>query len=310
MLAQLAEKHPQEVLVVYRHFPLPSHELALLGAQAAEAAGLQGKFWEMHDKIFAEQGAWAGFTPQQFQQWLVDQAQPLDLDKDRFAKDMLSEPVVSKVQAAQKHGIDAQIPGTPFLLLNGQIYQGPRDLGNLEAIMNLFTLKDRQFTYCPPMQIDPQKQYTATLKTEKGDIVVQLFPDKAPKTVNSFVFLARQGWFNNVTFHRVIPGFVAQAGDPSGTGFGGPGYAFEDEISDLKFDKAGILGMANSGPGSNGSQFFITMAAAPNLDGKYTVFGQVIQGIETLSKLTPRDPSTSIDLPPGDKILSVEIKEQ
>lgn len=310
MLAQLAEKHPQEVLVVYRHFPLPSHELALLGAQAAEAAGLQGKFWEMHDKIFAEQGAWAGFTPQQFQQWLVDQAQPLELDKDRFAKDMLSEPVVSKVQAAQKHGIDAQIPGTPFLLLNGQIYQGPRDLGNLEAIMNLFTLKDRQFTYCPPMQIDPQKQYTATLKTEKGDIVVQLFPDKAPKTVNSFVFLARQGWFNNVTFHRVIPGFVAQAGDPSGTGFGGPGYAFEDEISDLKFDKAGILGMANSGPGSNGSQFFITMAAAPNLDGKYTVFGQVIQGIETLSKLTPRDPSTSIDLPPGDKILSVEIKEQ
>jgi cyclophilin family peptidyl-prolyl cis-trans isomerase len=160
------------------------------------------------------------------------------------------------------------------------------------------------------MVIDPQKQYTATLKTEKGDIVIQLFPDKAAMAVNSFVFLARQGWFNNVTFHRVIPNFVAQAGDPSGSGFGGPGYSFDNEIFDLKFDKEGLVGMANSGPGTNGSQFFITFAPAPNLDGKYTIFGQVIEGMDVAKKLTPRDTAQTPNLPPGDKILSVEIKEK
>ena len=111
-----------------------------------------------------------------------------------------------------------------------------------------------------------KKQYIATIHTEKGDIVIQLFPDKAPLAVNSFVFLARQGWFDGVTFHRVIPGFAAQAGDPSGTGKGNPGYFFNNEISDLKFDKPGMVGMANSGPDTNGSQFFITFAPAAHLE--------------------------------------------
>jgi cyclophilin family peptidyl-prolyl cis-trans isomerase len=113
-----------------------------------------------------------------------------------------------------------------------------------------------------------------------------------------------------VTFHRVLPEFVAQTGDPSGTGFSGPGYYFDDEITDLKFDKEGVLGMAKSGPNTNGSQFFITFAPAPNLDNKYTVFGQVIEGMENVKKLTPRNPEEGFNLPPGDKILSVEIKEQ
>jgi cyclophilin family peptidyl-prolyl cis-trans isomerase len=310
VLAQLVEKHPDEVRVVFRYFPLPSHQLALPAAYAAEAAGVQGKFWEMHDKIFASQAEWVSLTPEQFKPWVEDQAQALGLDKAKFSQDMSSQAVMDKVNAAQKHGQDIQIPGTPLVLLNGQYYQGPRDLQSFESILGLFQLKDRQFTYCPPMQIDPKKQYIATLKTEKGDIVMQLYPDKAPMAVNSFVFLARQSWFNNVSFHRVIADFVAQTGDPSGSGFGGPGYSFNDEISDLKFDKPGVVGMANSGPGSNGSQFFILLKTAPELDGKYTIFGQVIQGMDVVKKLTPRDPSQDPSLPPGDKVLSVEIQEK
>ena len=160
------------------------------------------------------------------------------------------------------------------------------------------------------MSIDPAKQYIATLKTEKGDIVIELFPDKAPIAVNNFVFLARNGWFDGITFHRVLPGFVAQSGDPSGTGFGGPGYAFVNETSELKYDKPGMVGMANSGKDSNGSQFFITFAPAPQLDGGYTIFGQVVSGMDIATNLSPRDPANTLDLPPGDQILSVTIEER
>ncbi|HZD58623.1 MAG TPA: peptidylprolyl isomerase [Anaerolineales bacterium] len=179
------------------------------------------------------------------------------------------------------------------------------------AIVKLTQLEDKQYTGCPPVVIDPLKQYVATIKTEKGDIVLELYPDIAPMAVNSFVFLAREDWFDGVTFHRVIPGLLAQAGDPTGTGYGGPGYAFDNEISpDLKFDQPGVLGMANAGPGSNGSQFFITLAPMTQLDGDYTVFGQVISGLDVVEKLTPRDPQQNPNQPPGDKILSVDIEEK
>ncbi len=149
------------------------------------------------------------------------------------------------------------------------------------------------------------------LHTEKGDISLELFADKAPMAVNSFVFLAKNDWFDGVTFHRVLPDFVAQAGDPTGTGYGGPGYAFDNEIDpNLTFDNPGVLAMANAGASSNGSQFFITYAPAPQLNGGYTIFGRLISGMEVLQQLTPRDPSQSMNLPPGDKILDVEIIEK
>jgi cyclophilin family peptidyl-prolyl cis-trans isomerase len=157
------------------------------------------------------------------------------------------------------------------------------------------------------MVIDVKKQYEATLKTEKGDIVIKLLADKAPLAVNSFVFLSQQGWFNNVTFHRVLENFVAQAGDPSGSGFGGPGYEFKNENTSAVFDKAGLVAMANGGPDTNGSQFFITYAAASNLNGSYTIFGEVTQGMDVVKKLTLRDPQSGGNLPAGDKILSVTI---
>jgi len=184
------------------------------------------------------------------------------------------------------------------------------DYKNMSDTIGIIALGQKQFTQCPPFNIDITKQYIATIQMEKGDIVIELFPDKAPLAVNSFVFLAREGWFDGVTFHRVIPGFAAQAGDPSGTGKGNPGYFFNNEITELKFDKPGMVSMANSGPDTNGSQFFITFSPAPHLDGGYTIFGQVISGLDVAENLTPRDPSQGIPLTPGDKILSVDIEEK
>ncbi len=161
----------------------------------------------------------------------------------------------------------------------------------------------------PPMLIDKTKIYIANFRTVKGDFRIQLYADKAPFTVNNFVFLARQGYYNSTTFHRVLQDFMAQGGDPSGTGTGGPGYTFDDEIDkDLKFDKPGVLAMANYGTNTNGSQFFITFKEYPELDGRYTIFGQVISGMDVVLSLTLRDPSTN-PTTPGDALYSVTIEE-
>ena len=161
----------------------------------------------------------------------------------------------------------------------------------------------------PEMMIDPEKSYSATIETEKGDIVVTLFSEQAPKTVNNFVFLAREGFYDDTTFHRVIEDFMAQAGDPTGTGRGGPGYRFEDEFDpSLKHDGPGVLSMANAGPNTNGSQFFITFKATPWLDGRHTVFGKVIEGLEVLESISIRDPRTARE--PGDLIKTIEIAER
>jgi peptidylprolyl isomerase len=183
---------------------------------------------------------------------------------------------------------------------------------NLPATQEQSQTGRKQYSAPPPMTIDVTKKYTATFKMAKGgEFVVQLYPDKAPITVNSFVFLARDGYFNGVTFHRVLEGFMAQGGDPTGTGTGGPGYKFAYEPNDLKFDKAGVMAMANNGPATptNGSQFFITFGPTPNLDGGYTIFGQVISGMDVVNGITRRDPSQNPTFT-GDVIESVTITEE
>jgi len=157
------------------------------------------------------------------------------------------------------------------------------------------------------MTIDTSKQYTATIETEKGKMVLELFARDVPVTVNNFAFLAREGFYDGSTFHRVIPGFMAQGGDPTGTGRGGPGYKFADEFTEHKHI-AGTLSMANAGPNTNGSQFFITFTPQHALDGKHTVFGKLIEGMDVLEKLTPRDPSQNPQLE-GDKIIRIAIEE-
>lgn len=168
----------------------------------------------------------------------------------------------------------------------------------------------KQYNSAPEMTIDLSKKYFASIEMEKGgEIVLELFADKAPITVNNFVFLAREGFYDGTTFHRVLEGFMAQGGDPLGTGAGGPGYEFVSEISDLTFDKAGVLAMANSGPDTNGSQFFITFAPAEFLNGGYTIFGQVIEGMDVVNSITLRDPNQNPDFT-GDVIKTITITEE
>jgi len=168
--------------------------------------------------------------------------------------------------------------------------------------------KPLQWDQPPQMLIDPKKSYTAILLTDKGDITIQLYADLVPFTVNNFVFLARQNFYDNTIFHRVISDFMAQGGDPTGTGRGGPGYRFKDEFHPkLRHDKPGALSMANAGPNTNGSQFFITHVPTPWLDGKHSVFGQVIDGLDVLLSIPPRDPARPEY--PGIHIQSVTIEE-
>jgi len=158
--------------------------------------------------------------------------------------------------------------------------------------------------------IDIDKQYFANVKMAKGgEFVIQLFPDKAPTTVNSFVFLSCKGFFDGTTFHRVLDGFMAQGGDPTGTGMGGPGYEFDNEDSDLVFDKAGVVAMANAGRDTNGSQFFITFGPTEFLNGGYTIFGQVIEGMDVVNGITRRDPDQFPDYT-GDAIETITITEK
>ncbi|MGA7193269.1 MAG: peptidylprolyl isomerase [Anaerolineales bacterium] len=169
------------------------------------------------------------------------------------------------------------------------------------------TVKTMQWSSPPPMTIDSTKQYFATVTMAKGgQFVIQLYADKAPITVNSFVFLAQQGFYNGVTFHRVLDGFMAQGGDPTGTGGGGPGYQFANEKNDLAFDKAGVVAMANAGPDTNGSQFFITFGPVGLAESDYTIFGQVISGMDVVNGITRRDPQTNPTFP-GDAMASVTI---
>ena len=155
----------------------------------------------------------------------------------------------------------------------------------------------KQWITPPTMLIDPNKKYTTTVITERGNIVIELYPQHAPKTVNNFVFLAREGFYDGLIFHRVIRDFMIQGGDPTGSGRGGPGYKFEDETSGNPLKHGtGYLSMANSGPNSNGSQFFITHSPQNHLDGKHTVFGNVIEGMDVVNAINQGDVMTKVEI--------------
>jgi cyclophilin family peptidyl-prolyl cis-trans isomerase/protein-disulfide isomerase len=493
-LSQILKDNPQEVKLIYHEFPLmqlsqsgqPFHDKAELAAKAAEAAGAQGKFWEMHDLLFSTQNDWAGLAPADFPAVIEKYAGQIGLDVTRFKADVGSEGIAKRVQAAFDQAGKLQLQGTPTVFINDKPYQmaftpellrfaikltqegvfgqnpaltidpaspytatittnkgvvvlsldaakapqavnsfvflahhgwydnspflvvtskfviggdpgqtngypgytisaenntfdqaNPGMVGmfpldqqgqyygslffiardvitgttGLPFFANVVSGQDtlaalspkaspqvtttdiiqsvtvegplvapkptvvptpaKQWTAEPDLTIDVNKTYTATLHTAKGDIAIQLLPKIAPHTVNNFVFLARQGFYDGVTFHRVLPGFMAQGGDPTGTGRGGPGYQFKDEItSTVTFDGAGVVAMANAGPNTNGSQFFITYAAQPSLNGNYSIFGKVISGMDAALALSPRDPGMNPNAPVGDAILSVTIEEK
>ena len=316
-LVGVAESQPDAARIVYRNVPLPQNDKATLAAAAAEAAGAQGKYWEMFTTLYAAQGDWLGDDIEAFRKRLSGYAGDVGLDVARFDQELTDNTYAPQVRAARDaanaiqlpDGSTAGLPGVPFIVINGQIWQGPQDKASLSAAVALSALADRQFA-APDEIIDPLRRYTATLHTDRGDIVIELFAEAAPLTVNSFVFLAEHDWFDGVTFHRVLPGQLAQSGDPSGTGYGGPGYNLPDEIDPARgFDDAGLVAMASNGPNTGGSQFFITLAPAPNLTGRYTIFGKVTAGLDVVRALTPRDPAVNPYAAPGDRILDVIIKE-
>jgi cyclophilin family peptidyl-prolyl cis-trans isomerase len=245
----------------------------------------------MHDLLFEHQRDWSSASQDEARSLFVKYAEELGLDVEEFSAALEEGTYRENVQRAYDEAVALGLTGTPALFVNGQNYNGPREEWVLAGLARLYDYGDPPYDSPPPMTIDPKEPYFAAIETGKGTFCVELYAKQTPNTVNSFVFLAEDGFYDGVLFHRVLPGFVAQTGDPTGSGFGGPGYRFEDEIDpDLKHDGPGVLSMANAGPGTNGSQFFITYDALPDLDGKHTVFGQVVEGMDVVESLTPRDP--------------------
>jgi len=309
---QLFEENPNNIRLVSRPFPIfIVNDKSAYATLAVEAASEQGKFWELHDLLFAQQTNWVNMSVEDFNQWVNTQVAALGMNVERFKSDRTREDIVAKVQSAWDAGTKINLPGTPVIVINGNMYQGPRDYTSLNDIAQLIILGKRQFTTCPPFNVKTNKQYLATLHTEKGDVVIELLADKAPYTVNSFIFLAQNGWYDNITFHRVIPKLFTQTGDPSGTGRGNPGYYLITEIlPSLTFESPGMVAMVNSGPDTSGGQFFITYAPAVQFDGKFTIFGRVLTGMDVLESLDPRDAQPGANTPPGDKLLEVTIEEK
>jgi cyclophilin family peptidyl-prolyl cis-trans isomerase/protein-disulfide isomerase len=311
-LRQIRLTHPNDVRIIYLHAPQTDRDKDNLAIQAVEAADLQGKFWEMHDLLFEKQAEWSALAPADFEAWATVQATGLGMDAARFRSDFEGPVVADRLRQAIQFTASAQSFSPPLLFVNSASpYTAFADFASLDTVVRMDALAARQFSACPPGSIDPLKQYLVTLHTAKGDVMLQLYPEKAPQAVNNFVFLTRNGWYDGITFYRVLPGNRVMTGDPSETGLGNPGYLFETEIATgLQFNQPGMVAFDNDGPDTNGSRFFITLAPEPQMDGQYTIFGQVLSGLDVLSALTARDPQPGIVLPPGDELISVTVEER
>lgn len=308
----IRQVHPDQVRLVFQYLPLPDqYDKSLLAIQAAEAAALQGGFWQMHDLLFQRQEEWAILPVQDFPQWATARAAELGLDAALFQADLSSEAVQAIAQGAAPIAASIGQTSAPLIYINDTLpYSGPLDFPNLEQVVALTALSARQFTACPLMTVDPLRQYLAILQTARGEVVIQLYADRVPMAVNSFITLARSGWYDGVTFHKVTA-TVAQTGDPSGTGLGNPGYLFPLETAaGLDFDRAGVVALLNEGMDTNGSRFFITLVPSPELEGRYTIIGQVLSGMDILSSLTRREVLPGQYLPPGDEIIHITIEEK
>ena len=319
MFKHLVDAYPNDVQLVYRYFPLTHiHDNAQNSARAAESAGAQDGFWAYHTALYEQQADWANLSNDDVRDYFIALAAEQGLDSDKFAADYDSDKFTNYISGMEQEAVNIGLPGTPAVIMDGQLIAGqnlPFDFtiwsSFIEAQIQVKALADRQYAEAPPMTIDPDKSYFAHVLMENGDkFTIELLPQSAPVTVNNFVFLANEGWYDNVPFHRVLEGFMAQTGDPTGTGAGGPGYTINDEIDpDLSHGEAGIVSMANSGPNTNGSQFFITLAPSEHLDGSYSIFGKISEGMDAVNNITLRDPNDP-NAPDGDVIVSITIEEK
>ncbi len=247
----------------------------------------------MHDLLYERASEWQRFSADDVVEVLIGYARELGLDTDQFAQDLEKHTFQEKIQAQYQDAVAMQLRGTPTFIVSGPI---PPQVIPLDAFVMLFT--PGQYESPPPQVIDTDRQYIATIQTEKGEITIELYPDQAPLNVNSFVFLARDGWYDGVRFYQVIPGIVAVAGDPTRN----LGYYCENEVGELTFDKTGIVGAFKDG-------FFITLSPQPDLNGRLTPIGKVISGIEVVQNLTPANPGDPT-APPGDVIQTIVVEEE
>lgn len=315
----LRSEYPDDLRIIWRHFPdTTTNDKAALTLQAAEAAAAQGRFWDMHAVLFTTQNEWVDLPEAEFRTTLSEYAAAAGLDIEAFDAALNEETYAPLVEAYQEQATALEIVGIPTLLINGEPLNDRDDLFGLRGAIELALLAQEHFEQSPPLTIDRTEDYYAVIETVQGDMRIDLYEQDAPFAVNNFVFLAEQGWYDNTTFHLVIPGFYAQAGDPSGTGRGNPGYFIPGEHDNgYVFERAGLVALSHP-PGElerNGSQFFITYDALPSRetewDGQYTIFGEVIDGLGVLDLLTPRNPGDPLAFPnpaPGDRIRTIRIE--
>jgi cyclophilin family peptidyl-prolyl cis-trans isomerase/predicted DsbA family dithiol-disulfide isomerase len=312
VLSDLQDVHGEDLRIVFRHFPLlPNHDKASLAGQAVEAAHLQDGFWEMHDYLFEYQNEWTELDTDSFEQWVIDASEEIGLDPTGFAEVMQSRQFESQMIESYEQGIRSGLHGTPTIFLNGEPFRLSPEIENLEPAIRLELLAARQLE-APELTIDTTKEYWADLELPAGTVTIRLETDSAPESVNSFVYLAEHGWFDNNPFYRVIEGVLVESGDPSGTGFGNPGYSTRDEVSTtVFFDRPGRVALSSAGPGTNGSRFFITLAPIPSLDdGTRTIIGDVTDGLELLERLPAFQPLDDLQAPTEAIIKKVTIRSE
>lgn len=317
----LRAEYPDDLQIIWRHFPDTTvNDKAALALQATEAAAAQGRFWDMHAVLYTTQDEWATQSEAEFVETLFGYAAAAGMDVSAFNAELENETYAPLVEVYQEQAAALGIVGIPTLLINGEPLNDRDDLFGLRGAIELALLEREHFEESPPLTIDRTQDYFAVIETEQGDIRIDLFEQGSPFAVNNFVFLAEQGWYDNTTFHLVIPGFYAQAGDPSGTGRGHPGYFIPGENDNgFIFDRPGRVALSHppGEPERNGSQFFITYAELPEReaewDGQYTIFGEVVEGLDVLEALTPRNPGDPIAFPnpaPGDVVRTIRIERE
>jgi cyclophilin family peptidyl-prolyl cis-trans isomerase/protein-disulfide isomerase len=310
ILNDLQALHPDDIRLVFRDVPLLTiREKSALAAQAAASAAEQGQFWEMHDLLFTRYDEWSALTSEEFSDWLIRVAPSAGVDASVLSNDLQTRRFEPYVADAYNQAVAAGIPGAPFLFFNRDLFMLPPTLENLEANVRLTLLTERQFTSPPDFNLDLAADYVARIRLNIGEVILDLFEDTAPQAVNSFVFLSQSGWYDGTPAFRVVRGQYVEFGDPTGTGFGTPGYSYGLESSSaVTFDQPGVVGVAGEDPSTNGSRFFVSLTALPMYDGERTVLGQVVSGLDLLDSLSARDPLTDLLVDPQAVILNIVIE--
>jgi len=304
VLSQFLEENPN-IRLIYRHFPLSFHEKAVLTAEAAEAAGVQGKFWEMHDLLFAQKDEWQPLSQEEARAKMSEYAEQLDLDVEQFDQELDDDVHVPHIEEELAESQELGLPGTPTFIFNNILYP-TEQLGlsyqGLNSFLAFLDTTENQYEAPPELTLDTEKEYEAVVSTTQGDITFDLLVDAAPTLINNFQFLATEGWYDDSNFFFVQDNFVALTGDPTNTGIGYPGYYCTGETQNA-FDRAGLVGVLPNG------QFFFTLGTeASNLSQQFALIGQITEGEDVLDSLTrvrPGDPTAE-----PDSVEAVIVKEK